>query len=395
MGYVDVKRLLPNTALVLRDYDKYFKLYKHEEIDWNLFYTQFSQNWHEGELESSDIEYYKDAVFTAIANSDADDADKALLGIIQREYAEEVSKACTQSIDVSKLRQIIDMYEDKVNKISRIADKDVHTIDSVDFEVLDKKSALEWFLPSLQHSLLGISEGQFIIVSADYGTGKSAFVINQIVHSFVQLSRKKDAGPILMFNSEGTAADVFGRFLSNLYKNEIPGGFEEIVERRDEVKEMFTSKYNTDMFKCIQVADVGNFNGIKQKVLKYKPSLVIIDICDKLAKEEDVQSLKKLYDDLRVLASVTCPIIGTSQSGDTSYYDGDKKEVVNKKWLGDHDLYGSKTGKGGAAETMIMIGKDVNSSVRYVSVTKKKRGQPVRIVCELIDKYSEYRELNY
>jgi hypothetical protein len=130
-------------------------------------------------------------------------------------------------------------------------------------------------------------------------------------------------------------------------------------------------------------------------VRKYNPCLVIIDICDRLAPEGDVQALKTLYDDMRVLSGSTCPIIGTSQSGDTSFLDS-KGQQHNQKWLGGAQTYGSKTGKPGAADTVITIGKeDEESMLRFISTPKKKRGEPVKITCELIPKYSYFRELSF
>lgn len=241
-----------------------------------------------------------------------------------------------------------------------------------------------------------IDDEEHLYITDNYVvTHNTAFVISQAVHAFKYLHKKGDMRPILYFNSEGLAGDVIGRFLSNLYKDKIQGGFEEIIERRKEVKDKFVKTFDASMFKCIQIANTPDFKSVKAKIEKYKPALVIIDICDKLAPDEDVQSLKKLYDGLRVLAGTGYPIIGTSQSGDTTFFNAEKKEVVKKKWLTDHDLYGSKTGKGGAADTIITIGKEEGGTIRYVAVVKKKRGSEVRITCDLIDKYSEYKEILY
>lgn len=395
ISFIDLKRTLPNTKTLLLDYQKYFDLYP-EAVNVDLsgdFYTQFSQSWHNKDLEAQDIDYYRDYVFPAIEKSEGTDGSKVLLGLINKEHSDNMAKACSDGKDVNTLRQIIDTYEKKLQQINQTEDKEVHTIENADFEILDKAQGLPWFLPSLQQSLMSISDGQFIGVSADFGTGKTAFVISQAVHTFKHLHKNKDKRPILYFNSEGTASDVLGRFLSNLYKDKIPGGFEEIVDRRVEVKEKFLKAFDPNMFKVIQISDVPSFNAVKKKILQYKPALAIIDICDKLAPDEDVLNLKKLYDNLRVLAGAECPIIGTSQSGDTSYFDKDKNVFTNKKWLGDHDLYGSKTGKGGACDSIITIGKEENSPLRYVSVVKLKRGTPARITCELTNKFSDYKEI--
>lgn len=392
---VDIKRVCPPTAIVLKDYKKYYELTNKDNVDFGEFYTYFSQDWHSKDLEQSDIEYYRDYVFPAIQNVSPSDIDHTIETLLKKQYGEDIEKLVNSGMDVSKIKESIVNLERKLTSVSTSVDKDVHTIANLDFSVLDKSNGIPWFLPSLQQNLMSITEGQFIIVSADYGTGKTAFVISQAVHTLKYLQKKKDNRCILYINSEGMAADVIGRALSNLYKDKVYGGFEEIVDRIDEIKEKYLKVFSADALRCIQMSDVSNFEMLKSKVEKYKPSLIIIDICDKLAPEEDVQNLKKLYDNLRVLASSGYAIIGTSQSGDTSYFDAEEKKVKNKKWLSDHDLYGSKTGKGGSADCIITIGKEENSNLRYVSVVKKKRGQPVRITCQLDDQYSNYRELQY
>jgi replicative DNA helicase len=394
---LDKKRLLPNSKVLLEDYEKYFVLYPETtDIDWNVFQTHFSQDWHSKDMQVEDIEYYREYVFPTVRDSRIENTDKIILALAKKKYAEEIEKCVHNEFDVSKLRDIIDNYEKKASKILGDFDKDAHTIETEDFDVLDKSQGIPWFLPQLQQNLMSITQGQFIVVSADYGTGKSAFVVSQAVHSFKYMSKKEHKSPILYFNSEGTAADVLARFLSNLYKDKVAGGFEEIVERRLEIKEKFIKYFDSDLFKVFQMSDVSSFYAVQQKIKKYKPAIAFIDICDKLAPTEDVQQLKKLYDDLRVLSAAECPIIGTSQSGNTSYQDKETNEIKNRKWLSDHDLYGSKAGKGGASDTLIMIGReDDRSNLRYISTPKKKRGKPVNIVCEIEEIYSNYKELSF
>jgi len=112
--------------------------------------------------------------------------------------------------------------------------------------------------------------------------------------------------------------------------------------------------------------------------------------------EEDTTSLKKLYDNLRVLSGEACPIIGTSQAGNTEYLDKETNKLKTRKWLTDNHLYGSKAGKGGSADTMIMIGKDDDDPVvRFINVTKNKRGKALKITCRCIDKFSRYEEISW
>lgn len=389
-NFIDHKRILPDTATLLKDYKKYFDLYvEHNEISWELFYTQFSQNWHQKDLESNDIEYYRDSVFPAIKKVNNQDAETCLLGLMQKHLREDLAR---DNFDLVRIRSILDEYENKVATIVRTIDKEIVTINNVDFNVLDKSEGIPWFLPTLQDGLGSIVKGQLVVVSADFGTGKSAFVISQAAIA-LEYSLKHNKGCVLYFNSEGTEADVFGRLCSNLFRNKIPGGFEDIIEQREEVKEQFLKRYGENRFLVSQISS-NSVEWISNKMQKYNPSLVIIDITDTLAKEEDVINLKKVFDRLRVLSGLMCPIIATTQAGDQSYRDNDTGQIKSRKWLSDKALYGSKTGKGGAASEIITIGKDDSTpGIRYIAIPKKKRGKAVNITCQLQDEYSLYKEL--
>src|ERR1700748_1848074 len=65
--HIDLKRVLPNTSILLKDYKKYFDIYKDQKaINFGDFFTHFSQNWHTRDLEAHDIDYYRDYVFPTI-----------------------------------------------------------------------------------------------------------------------------------------------------------------------------------------------------------------------------------------------------------------------------------------------------------------------------------------
>lgn len=395
---IDHKRILPNTSLLLMDYGKYFQTFPtHKEIDFGEFYTKFANEWHAKDLDQQDIEYYRDYVFPAVQAKELSDPRENFQWLLKKQHVEAIDTLLQNGADMSKIRDLIDTYEKSLSGFTEEnLDKEAHTIDRINFADLDKANGIPWFLPSLQSSLMSLTGGQFCIVSADFGTGKSAFVISQLAHTLKWAKRTGEKRPIMFVNSEGMACDVFARMLSCLYRDQVPGGFEEIVERSDEIKSKYLETFRASQVMVFQMSEVSNFKAVQDKMAKYDPCLVIIDICDKLAPEEDVQNLKKLYDNLRVQSGLGCPIIGTSQSGNTSYFDQEKKEVKNKKWLDDHSLYGSITGKGGSADLIITIGREGGTSpLRYIATPKKKRGKEVRITAELQDKFSFYKELQY
>ena len=391
---INTKRIFPATEVVLKDYAKYFELYKeHKEVNFELFYTQFSQSWHNDDLDNEDITYYRDYVLPAIDKADKQEVETSLLGVMQKQALEEINKSAKKTFDISEIEAILDIYREKQGQIITENDDDCHTISNIDFDVLDKQNGIPYFMPSLQKSLGSLVKGQFVVVSADTGAGKSAFAIAQAVEAFKFLHNSGSDKPILYFNSEGTEADVYVRFLSNLYKDKIAGGFEQVLTNITKVKEKYMDKHNHDNFKVFQLAG-NNISYVKAKMQQYDPSFVIIDIVDSLAPEESPGLLKKLYDTIRQMSNTFCPIMGTTQSGDMSFFNKDTGAKEYRKWLDTKDMYGSKQ-KAGAADTVVAIGMDPDTDMRYISVPKKKRGDPVKLTAELEGIYSNFKEISW
>ena len=394
--YIDTQILATETRVMAHDYKKYFKIYpEHSEVDFTLFTNQFCNNWHHTDLTSQDIIYYTDFVIKEVTKCGKPSLQTCLLGVMGREVLDKINKSAKYGFSAEKTREILEEYEHKYSTIVSHADKDCFHLDEIDYSILDLQNGIPYFLPTLQEALGGLMAGNFIVVAADVSTGKSAFVISQAVHSFVYLHTLVEPRPILYFNSEDTLAEVGMRFFSNLHHQKAKEGYEQVIRNRDKTTENFKSVYNTQLFKSFQLCGQG-ITYVRNKVKQYKPSLVILDITDKLAPSEDVQVLKKLFDNLRDLAAEhNIPIIGTTQAGDQSYFDKDEGKKHNKKFLKSSDLYASKTGKGGSATVILSIGKDdeETSNTRYINISKKKRGSFARITCEIDEKYSLYREV--
>ena len=174
---VDFKRLLPNTKLLLTDYDAYYKLYPEASlIDLGVFYTHFAQDWHNKDIEQSDLEYYRDAVFPAIAACEEIEAEKCLLGLMQKTFESQIQSIGT---DVNKLRECIEAHEAEIARFNKKeVNKSLKTATMIELEDMDKSKGIPWFLPSLRRNLVSLVKGQFVVVSADWGTGKSAFVLS-------------------------------------------------------------------------------------------------------------------------------------------------------------------------------------------------------------------------
>ncbi len=391
---LDTKKLIPITNSLLSDYKKYYDKYDND-IDWEVFHTEFTQNWHKKDLDGQDMEYYNQTVFPLIRNAVV--KDNLMTSLLERQATVSILESVDMGFSEEEIEDILKDFKEKRSSFSPKEDEDVFKLGRLDLSVLDSSSGLTWALPALQAGLGSLMSGQFIVVAADSGAGKSAFCITQAVHIFKQLHERKETRPILYLTSEDTKEDLETRFYSNLYKDKILGGFEEVISQRDKVQSHYIKTYDDSLFLAMQIRGPQDVYKLRTKIDKYNPCLVFIDMLDKLSGSDDIKELTKLYQEIRSLSNDGRPIIGTSQSGNTSYLGQDqegKPKMVHRKQLSDKDLSGSKSGKQGAAYGMIMIGMDDDMpGIRYLSTTKKKRGKNVRVTCKLTDVYSLYEEL--
>ena len=384
---IDTTKLLNVSQTVLKDYKLYYDKYN-EDIDWSVFYNDFSQNWHNKEFNNTDIAYYRDVVFPLIRDSRIE--NNVYTSLLDREAAQKITSIIERGIDELQIHEVMkDLAASKA--VYSKEDDDIFKISSVDLGTIEAGQGVEWFLPSLQRGLGDHMAGQFVLFSADSGAGKSAFCISQAVHT---LKQHKDR-PILYCTSEDTKEDLVGRVLSNLFHKKMPGGFEDIIKNRDTVYKEFLANFDEDMFLSMQIRGPYDLYKIQQKMDRHNPCLVVIDMIDVLADSLDIKCLTKTYNTIRGMANDGYPILGTTQAGNTSYQDKETGMYVHRKQLSEKDTAGSKGGgKQGAAYCMIMAGIDDDiPGLRYLSTTKKKRGSYVNVTCELKDEYSLYKEL--
>lgn len=389
IGTLELKRLITITADLLKDYKKYYDKYN-SDIDWKVFYPEFCE-WHKKTLDEHDLKYYRDVVFPLIRESNN---ENIYISLLERQATKDIENVINQGYDHTKLHEILTNLQQEKAAYTKEIDDDIFTLSVVDVSTLDVSNGLTWCMQSIQAGLNSLMPGQFVVVAADSDVGKSAFCITQAVHVFKQLNKDGSTRPILYCTSEDTKEDLTCRFLANLYQDKCLGGFEEVITKFNKIREHYVSHYNDHLFIGISIRGPSDLYRIKRKIDKYNPSLIIIDMLDKLSNSDNIQDLTKLYQEVRGYANDGYPIIGTSQTGNTTYQDPETKEYKHRRWLSDKDLAGSKSGKQGAAYCIISIGKDDEmTNIRYLQTTKKKRGKHVQVTCQLDDIYSNYKEL--
>ena len=386
---IDKNRLMDNTCLLLKDYNKYFNAYEHSEIDWQIFYSHFAQEWHHRDLDEEDIKYYRDYELPAIQSANDEEIPKTLLALEKKSTVTLLKRSLDVDLDIEEVRTLVDNYEHEYNNVY---DESKALPGFTASTILEEDHApiLDWFLPSLQASNGGISQGDLIIVCAYSDVGKGAFCASQAAKTLSQ----RPEGPVLYYTSEDAIKKAFGRIWSCLYRNHVKDGFKEIITRFDEVSSKFIEGFGDNSL-IIDTIGFGDMPKIEKGIKACKPSLVIVDMADALCEgEENASGLKRVYDRLRQLANMNCPIIATSQTRDTSYWSEKDGKMMNKKWLDMSDLYNSKVGKPGAATTIVGIAKDPDFEfTRYIHTPKNKGFNKIKATCELQEEFSYYKEL--
>ncbi len=399
INYVVLERLLPETKTLVEAYAEYYKLYsEHQEIQFDVFLTQFCSNWHSKDMHDEDIEWYKQVIEKVQANNEVD-TETALLGLINKQFIDEVNKIAEKPFNGENIRKALETYENKYSAVIQDCDKDCFKLEDINLWDANPEEGIPYAYEELQRCLLGQVKGDLIIVNAGHGVGKTAFITPQMVHTFLYLNSIKSDRPILFFNSEGSPAQVFGRFLSCLYKDKIPGGYRDVLKSQDKIYKHFFTKYNAKLFNLFRANGKG-IGFIRAKIKKYNPSVVFIDMLKGAAaapsrNESETANLETFAQHLRDLSSSTCPIWATVQAGDScKYWDAESQTMKHKRWVDSRDIYGSKTGIQGAASTIISIGcDDPRQPLRYIQTTKIKAEDNAQFRAEIQFKYSNYQEL--
>lgn len=396
--YVNHDRLFEETRILLDAYKEYYELYpEHKEIDFSSFLTQFQTNWHHLDINDADMEKFRAGILK-IQNTNLEDAETVLLGLINKQFIDKVNDIGRKPFTSEDILKALELYDKKRVGILKEYDKDAHTSDDVDFSAIDPSLGIPWYLPPLQETLGGLVAGSLVIVAARRNLGKSAFLHGQVAATLKWLLKQGSVRPVLWFNTEGAKDSVHGRLWSNMYSTQFPGGYREVILDSNKAKiQQYQQKTGLNKLFIVFQGNSMGLNYIRTKVKKYNPSLVILDMASQIAiqdsKNSTATTLEGFFDGLRKLSSEHCPIIGTVQAGVSAlYFDKKSQKNLFKKWPTDDDIHNCKTGVQGAAETIIMIGRDNEHEFdRYLQTTKlKSENDPVKFKCELNRKYSSY-----
>ena len=254
---------------------------------------------------------------------------------------------------------------DKLNKMAdRNKEDDLKCSNDMEelFEEIDKEHHYAFHVPSINDRVGGLSKGMFVVVGARPNVGKSGFAHSMIAspHGFLDQGAK-----CLMFTNEERPQRHMLRMIS--------ASCEERIAYVKEFKHKFVDKWKKKS-KELQIIDSSSltFGEIEAIVEKENPDVVVIDILDKThiggSYARDDQRLTSLYSEARDLAKrQDCVVFGMCQLS---------AEASGKIILNDSMLSGSRTGKAGEADLIVLIGKEDteegDTNMRWINIVKNK-----------------------
>jgi len=272
----------------------------------------------------------------------------------------------TDNLDFGDLEETIKKYQDQL--------KEQEEPDSIIFDksleaalAQRAEDGLSWRLSLLQEALGPLPGGSHGHVFARPETGKTSFLHSELTNFAEQLAG--DAC-ILWFNNEEAPNKILIRqHCAMLGKPE-----EEILADVRATNEEFLERGGSRIH--LITKDILTLDEIEKLCVEYRPRVVAIDQGDKISFRGEGRAgngadrLKMLYDKIRAMIirmneqwKIDCITVGQADAA-----------AEGKRWLYQSNLDSGKTGKPGAFDYIIGIGKEHGDSEnRYINICKNKQ----------------------
>jgi len=372
-GYVNRDILEPEINKLLNAYAKYYEEFSDKDVvnfnDFQLYFYHYC----EPDLTRSDKETF-DCLFDNLKSSEESDmTSKVLQAYQEKELLHNLQDLLDTRFDYEHAQELLDSYKEVCTNLDAASEDGFVTNDiSSILEQTDRSQGLRWRLNCLNNAIGGLIQGDFGIVAAYVDTGKSTFAASEATFMASQLTE----GCVLWLNNE----EFNHRVQKRLWMSALGAPWEKIVEHKDLAIKKYKKLMHGDIDR-IKLFDIRGFNidKISNLVKKYNPKLIIMDQVDKIdcrvkSRWKEHDRLKYLYGQVRDIANNICPVIGISQAdASTRWMDKDSASVLYQKYLDQSQLDGSKVGKNGEADFIIMIGRDNDyPNIRGISIPKNK-----------------------
>jgi len=363
------------TYLLLKDFGKFFEVSCNDVIDPAPFYSFFNSV--HPQMSSEVRNFYRLIIFNQLAIDPSPEITRSIYNrLLEYTLATDLMNLALQYQDgkeVDVIQRTGELHEKTLNSLKNTDEESFVSDDIDDLLQQDKnKEGLQFSLSCLRNNLRPLKTGDFVIVAARPDTGKTTFIASQL-HSLSQgLPIDKD---IIWFNNEGEG----NRIIRRVYQGVLQLTTEEMIalSEQKKLKEKFSSLMGTDTRVRVKDCHGWNTTQVETFIRDRSPGLVIFDMIDNIrfggttGVRED-QRLESQYQWARELGvKYHFPVIATSQ------VNAQADEQASTRCFPEmHMLKDSRTGKQGAADLIIMIGRSpdpvIDECWRYISTPKNK-----------------------
>jgi len=368
-----VYALEEKTSLILQDYAEYFKQFEgHTSIDRDTFRTLFFSFLHPSIKDELKV-YYSALLDKALLGEVDDDTRRGLTArILELEFATKVANITKkydagEDIDIARaVQEATETLQAQLDRKTRIPWVQDSIQDLLKLE--EATHGLKWRLDSINRSMRPLRSGDFGIIAARPDAGKTSFLTSELTHMAAQLPEDKH---IVWLNNESLGQ----RIVTRLYQSALDASISELkkLSTAGKITSMYAQSVGAlDRIRVLDVHDCWNYE-VSDILAEMNPGLVVFDMIDNVrfggltAGARTDQALEAMYQWARVLGvRLECPILATSQisaEGDGMCYPAM------------HMLKDSKTGKQGAADFIMMLGRSDDpmlESSRFISLPKNK-----------------------
>ena len=387
---VPKRALDTRTQVLLSDFSRYFRDFPDAvAIDPHAFRIAFS-TYHPKLSDEDHAAYFQ--IFQRVAEMVVPPAEQE--GLMRRlveaatayDIAELVTKySAGEEVDVRLgLMGALEEYDKQIDRKV----KDPQVMDAIEdiLKAAENDTGLHWRLPCLNRHMRPLQGGDFIIVAARPDKGKTTFLADNATCMAAQMDLvyPGENRSVMWFNNEGPGK----RIVSRCFQAALDATVEDLVAWSNIPADPEHAKYGTMVRQkyaealnwrpgSLRVYDIHDFwNHEVEDLLKlHKPGLVIFDMVDNIKfggvasnnGQRTDQLLEAMYQWSRLLGvKYDTPVIANSQIS----AEGDGMQYPTLPMLKD-----SKTGKQGAADTIITLGAmndPVLENSRYIGMTKNK-----------------------
>lgn len=365
------------TQVLLRDYKEYFNEFQHDVIDPDTFDSWFFAFQHPT-LKGDNKSFYTKLLGRLTEPVNADTKKGIVARILELGFATNVANLVKkyetgEDIDIQRAideaSETLKVHLDRKVKVPWVKDS-IH-------DLLDESGAdhgIRWRLDCLNQSMRPLRPGDFGVIAGRPDTGKTTFVSSEITFMASQMHTfYKEDRPILWFNNEGPGK----RIVPRLYQSALNCSISDLLLRKKTgtiIEDYKKAVGALENIRVMDVHDMWNYD-IVDIVREQRPGLIIFDMIDNIKFHSSMgqqgartdQVLEGMYQWARVLGvRFDCPVLGTSQIS----VEGDGMQFPTLSMLKD-----SKTGKQGASDFQLMLGKSNEVGMensRFISLPKNK-----------------------